>query len=402
MINTLHYTKMDRSNKYLSKMCYDRTYGRLGDVVHRCLLFIVFSLIMFAYMTESELSKPLKYVGIGILVMMVICEMLRRRKIERDRILLSCICSGILLIAVVFQWLSGLSPSQLLEAIAYVITFNCIAIFGDHIFRDAKDLYCVALCISLITIVDWAMSIPLLRAQAVIMPMRRRMWGHFSHPNMLGGTLMAACAMLSVYRRRSLFLSKKRLRRIALLQICLIIMIYLTDSRTSMISLAVFFAVLYGYEMIRRGKRIRVTRLLVLLLIAGVIGVFVFAAYIAKIETFTGRLSAIGLYSANFDEILFGKGLMGAAGNDNGGNEVAWLTLFANMGLCGVVTFAIVLFCLLFWGRRFVKRRGIVYATMAMFMVGSIGEAFMVNLTNVMPLMVWTMLSNLCFEKDLI
>lgn len=229
---------------------------------------------------------------------------------------------------------------------------------------------------------------------------RSRLWGGFTHPNHLGGIISSSIIGLYVYnfiikieKRRNKFLY-----RIVLLT--LIVLLYATKSRTSWIVTIVAIVIMNLRYISTKPKVFRIIMYVLLVIGSIYIGYFFITEYALQQDAFTGRLLIFETMEVTPDTFLVGNGMVNAANldrtNANGGAmEMAWVMLFYKNGLIGVISFISIILVLIKRLKR-VENLSQLWAfrgVLTAFMIGTIGEAYMVNITNVPSMFNWVMLS---------
>ena len=234
---------------------------------------------------------------------------------------------------------------------------------------------------------------------------RSRLWGGFTHPNNLGGII--SCAIIGLYTYKFIGgIKSKNKKYYHLILTILIFLIYATKSRTSWIVTIVAIAVMNIKIISTKEKSVRILLYTLLTMGALYIGYFFLTQYALQDGAFTGRLAIFSTMEVTPKTFLVGNGMVNASSldrtNTNGGAmEIAWIMLFYKNGIIGVLSFITVILILI----RKIKKvkninqlwafRGILIS----FMIGTVGEAYMVNITNVPAMFNWIMLCVLSSQK---
>ncbi|WP_262316605.1 hypothetical protein [Lacticaseibacillus parakribbianus] len=282
--------------------------------------------------------------------------------------------------------------------------------FGDLIISNMSDLSSATFGLfaaELMTIcLTWS-----LRAQQLASPYSTRVrvfWG-FTHPNMIGSLaeiLIFAALTLLILQWKKIF---RTIKWYALLIIAVqsVYIIKVSDSRTSLFSTIVFVGFL-ALEWLRRvSKKWFLFVLISLLPVVTLVAVNFVQSYLLNDVAFMSRLN-FGLMKATPLTALVGNGMVSNAdlnmSNMNGAHgEMAAALLFYKNGISGIIGYVAIFGNL--WLHLRVQanhlQKIIGAALLSAILVGSIGEAYIVNITNVFPMLGLILLSSLTYNQNI-
>lgn len=235
---------------------------------------------------------------------------------------------------------------------------------------------------------------------------RSRLWGGFTHPNHLGGIISSSIIGLYVYNFTNKIEEKKLKILYTMTIIFLIILLYSTKSRTSWIVTIVAIVVMNMRYISTKPKVVKLITYCIIIIGSLCISYFFIREYALQQDAFIGRLRIFETMTVTPNTFLVGNGMVNASSldraNTNGGAmEIAWVMLFYKNGIIGTISFISIILILVKRLTRVTNInqiwafRGILVA----FMVGTLGEAYLVNITNVPALFNWVMLSVLSSNK---
>ena len=367
-------------------------------------IWLIFFLQTMSFLMTLNLNF-LKYISIFILNGLVILKCIKNGINEKD-LAIFLILFIILLLSCAFQ---NTLISGKISSIVFYITFLTWSLLSYKIINKREQILYVVYGISIAVIIGLVITFNEVLSQlASIYNSRTRLWGGFTHPNHLGGIVSSAIIGLYTYKfLGGVKLKNKKYYYLSL--IVLIVLLYATKSRTSWIVTIVAITVMNIKFISTKQKSIRI--LLYSLLVFGTIfiGYFFITEYALQDTAFTGRLAIFNTMEVKPKTFLVGNGMVNAANlnreNTNGGAmEIAWVMLFYKNGIIGVLTFIIIILILL--GRlKKVKNINQVWAfrgILIAFMIGTLGEAYMVNITNIPSLFNWVILCVLSSSKFIV
>lgn len=364
--------------------------------------FIAFFVAVLAYDTAINLAY-IKYISIGVLIFLAWFR--TKGKLQRSRMIVVIPVFLILVVSCLFQ---DTTFSEKLTSILFYATLVSWIVYGDNVYRNTFEIFSATIGTYVgmiyVIITSWGLTAQQL---ALTSESRQRMWWAFPHPNTLGSICAAIIiVMISLY-----FLQGKHQSRIQTLISSGIIIstgviLFLTDSRTAEITVLIFVVLLLMWKLRKISKNIRVIIYLFISLVL-VYSVYVFVdKYALNDQAFQMRMSIFSRMIITPMTALFGNGMVDASSlnvtNINGGNyEIAWVTLFYKNGIVGILSYLVLVLFLILRSRLiiFYRRRWLIGAILLELFVGSFGEALIINLTNVSPMLVIPFLGALVFSN---
>lgn len=372
--------------------------------VDSIIIFLIFFLQTMSFVMTLNLNN-IKYISIFILNGLVMCHCMKKG-IKRHEFIAYLVLFIILLVSCSFQ---NTSISGKVSSIVFYITFLIWTLLSYKIIYKRRHILYIVYGITVAIVLGLVLTFNEVLVQlASIYNTRSRLWGGFTHPNNLGGII--SCAIIGLYTYKFIGnIKDKNKKYYYSMLIILIFLLYATKSRTSWIVTIVAIVVMNIKKINTMDKSTRFV--LKILLIAGgiYISYFFFTEYALQDGAFNGRLKIFDTMEVTPRTFIVGNGMVNAAqldrSNTNGGAmEIAWVMLFYKNGIIGVISFIATIAILLLRIRR-VKNINQVWAfrgILIAFMVGTIGEAYMVNITNVPSMFNWIILSVLSSNKLII
>lgn len=358
------------------------------------IIFIIFFLQTMSFVMTLNLNN-IKYISIFMLNGLVVINCLKRG-IKRREFILCLILFITLFTTCAFQ---NTSFSGKISSIVFYITFLIWTLLSYKVINKKKHILCIIIGIATAVILGLLLTFNEVVVQlASIYNSRNRLWGGFTHPNNLGG--ITSCVIIGLYAYKFIGGIKEKNKKYYYLFIFIFIFIlYATKSRTSWIVTIVAIIVMNIKFIECKQKSVRIMLYILLAIGSIYIGYFFLMEYALQDGAFIGRLEIFNTMEISLKTFFTGNGMVNASDldrtNTNGGAmEIAWVMLFYKNGVIGVVAFITVILVLL---RRIRKINSInqVWAfrgILVAFMVGTLGEAYMVNITNVPSMFNWIIL----------
>ena len=230
---------------------------------------------------------------------------------------------------------------------------------------------------------------------------RIRVYGGFSHPNILGAMLATAFLEVMLYLY---FLKKNEITFatrfvLILYEIVLIGLVVLTNSRTAMIMSAGAVMVLFSQKLKRLPGGFR------LILYSIVVG-FVFyifnnyvVDYLVNDAAFGGRI--LGLTSTDYTVLqkIVGHGMTGSADTIGAhGKEIAWASIYFKIGGVGIITYICLIVGLITKniGLENIRQKKAAWTCLVFMLFSTLGDPYIINIANSASLFMWAGTSAMC------
>lgn len=371
------------------------------SIGENALIFMSFFISVIAYVKDFNLAS-IKYIGILVTIAIVIKNL--NGIIEKRRAIVSLIVLTILISSCLFQDTTIL---QKMISIGFYFVLVFWLFFGEKIFRNTGSIKSALFGITsatflgiMLTWSDRSMQL------SNYFNSRSRVWWGFTHANTLGS--IAECmiigALCVLFINKGIIGRKKKVFYYVCLILAGVYLLQVTDSRTAMISVIALVFVM-GTSLLKKVDAVtRFFLVLFFVLLVCIISYKFLTGYALTDEAFTARLNAFSDMKVNPLTFFVGNGMVDTSelnmANANGGHgEIALVQLFYKNGILGVIAY-ILIFGYLFLRINQIKssrRRKLSNAVIIALLVGSIGEAFLVNITNVLPMFLFILLSSLIF-----
>lgn len=369
--------------------------------IYNKIFFFIFFAMVFAYDMNLNLDF-LKYFAIGITIIATIINL--RGKFPKRKFELMILMLFPLIVSSLFQ---NTTFPQKLTSFVFYITFLVWMLFGDNILTTIDSVYYSVLGVCsgtfAVIITSWSMMYTQL---ANIYNSRQRVWWAFPHANTLGSIASASIVALICF----LIFKKNKLSKLRLLVVIaeftfMSVILIGTRSRTSEITIVIFLTVLLFSRLRKFSKLVRIVSysLIILGIVFG--SVFFIKEYALSDAAFEARLLIFQRLQTNLQTTIVGNGMVDFANlntqNANGASgEIAAVMLFYKNGIIGLIVYVVV-FATLFFQISSVQdktRKTVSYALMFSVLVGSLGEALIVNITNVSPMLTLMLMSSVIFN----
>lgn len=274
-------------------------------------------------------------------------------------------------------------------ALSYIIVFALYRLVGRNIYITYRSMFYCALGIFFAIFFALALSKNEIISQLLYgIEGRRRVFGKFSHANIFASIVFAG----NIFCTTSFIFEKnKALRRLMAFFIIIgFIFIFLSNSRTTMVIMFIYFCYI-GYKKIcnsinRKSEMLFIT----FVILVGALTAYLFVfEYVLAQKTFWTRMDDYQRISLHGIEWLFGH--MFSSSASGGSFEFAPYTIVYRMGVIGCICY-IALFYQLFKNRKNIsgKQRSLYEASLLSFLVSTIGEAYIINITQVLSFSMYT------------
>lgn len=237
---------------------------------------------------------------------------------------------------------------------------------------------------------------------------RIRVYGGFSHPNILGAMLATAFLEGMIYLY---FLKKNEIKFVTrvvfvIYEIVLVGLVISTNSRTAMIMLSGAVLVLLS---IKLGKFHVGFRLIFYSIVVGLVFYIInnyVVDYLVNDAAFGGRI--VGLISTDYNIVqkVVGHGMTGSADTIGAhGKEIAWASIYFKIGVVGVVTYICMILGLVIKavGLENVRQKKTAWACLVFMLLSTLGDPYIINIANSASLFMWAGTSAVCskyFDMD--
>lgn len=368
------------------------------------IIFLIFFLQTMSFVMTLNLNS-IKYISIFILNGLVIIKCLKNG-IKKNEFRIYITLFIILLISCSFQ---NTSFSGKLTSITFYVTFLIWTLLSYKVINERRHILCIVsgIVVAIILGLGLTFNQVILQLSSIYNP-RSRLWGGFTHPNHLGGIISSAIIGLYAYKFIG-GVKEKNKKYYYFTLLLLVFLLYCTKSRTSWIVTIVAIIVMNIKSIATKKKAIRIILYILLIIISFFIAYFFLTEYALQDGAFIGRLSIFSTMNVTLKTFFIGNGMVNSSSldrvNTNGGAmEMAWVMLFYKNGIIGVLSFIIIILILLD-RLKIVKNINQVWAfrgILIAFMIGTLGEAYMVNITNIPSLFNWVILCVLSSNKFIV
>lgn len=298
------------------------------------------------------------------------------------------------------------SVKQKMFSFFFYTVLICWTLHGHEIIKSTKHIFAAGMGIVLGIIVGLAYSKGELLVQlSGLYNSRARLWGAFTHPNHLGAAATAAIIAMTCY----FVLSGWKKRRIVpiLLMGLMILTLLETKSRTALIMVITFFTIYRMQFMKKLSSSMRPIVWILLIILAGWIAYSFFTGYAQEDAAYSARLNIFDTMIVTPKTFLVGNGMVDAASlnreNAAGGSmEIGWVMLFYKNGVIGLIAYVYIIGHMIARIKRIssLKQRWLAWAVLGSMMIGTFGEAYIVNITNISPMLEWILLGALTFKEE--
>lgn len=240
---------------------------------------------------------------------------------------------------------------------------------------------------------------------------RRRVWGGFTHANTLGSICVAGIILIICY---VFFLKKSSVRKSDIIKISIMLctflgFLYLSKSRTSLIVFIMFCCVLL-LKYIRKFKKNSRLYIVLILIVGSSAIIYLFAAeYALSDTTFLMRLQSTE--KTDIIELPFwvGRGMLRTEDVQNiltpgTYTEIAWVMLFYKNGVIGIILYIFLIYSIYKIYKKNLhqnKQPLMFWAILISMLVGTLGEAYIVNITNVISMVEFLLLNYYSHSQDI-
>lgn len=366
------------------------------------IIFLAFFISTMSYSRFFSLGI-LKYVSIAATIAIFLYR--SRGIFDREKFKIATI---IVLILTFFTAFQDTTLSQKATSFFFYVVLVTWLFFGNQIFENRMDVWAGVLGVlsaqGYVIITTWG-----LRAQqlALISNTRHRVYWGFMHPNFLAsfseGIILAVIVLYVLDATR-----KSHIKQLAygMLIVISFYLIMVSGSRTALISVGMFLIFLTLGVARERLRKWSVVGMIFIVIGSVFAFIRVYQSYLSEDTSFVSRFNA-GLMKVTARTMIVGNGMVSQAElnleNLNGTHgEVALVSLFYKNGLIGIVAY-VAIFGFIFYSISLIKdarRKMIVKSLVFSVLIGSFGEPFIVNITNVFPMMIFLLISCLTFGNS--
>lgn len=354
-------------------------------------LAFVFFTVAFSYSEYASNHEMvnIKYIGIVLLLYNMLKKQVKLAVLPKqwfNRCVCLCLFFGIACIP------QNASIFELVQTLAYMVFIGSLVQYANVIINKESDLFMIALGIFIAVL----LAIKLEPTSMMLQGMgRQRVYGGFMHPNAFGNACMSICFCLFI----CLFNKKKKI----LYYIIILSMIAFSfdwiiksDSNNALYTTLLFFAMIVYFKL---TKHYNISKGFIIILF---IACIVFGGYYmynnmseGLFESLMTRLNSINYINTdNIWELLFGNGLVGVASNSKWGSEFSITQMIIKIGIVGSLVLIYLFYYLCRKGFSNKNTDVDIYICLFVaFMVGSIAEAYIVNITNTFATLMWLLIA---------
>lgn len=363
--------------------------------INKNIIFIVFFLQTISFVSAWNISW-IKYVGILILNFEIIFLCIKKGVTKQEVIAFISIFT-LLCISCSFQ------DTSFVQKIISMIFYGTLLIWTLLSYKMInKTEHILYICCGIIVAVIFSliMTHDQISVQLnSIYNTRHRIWGGFEHPNSLGGILFTAIIGMYSYNFIKNIQNKRNKIIYYIFLILLTVLLYFTKSRTSWIITIVAILVMNIYRLrgIKAVQRVILYSLIILFCLF--VGYYFIKYYALQDVAFMNRFKIFDRMTVTLKTFFVGNGMVNAdnlnRGNTNGGvMEIAWVMLFYKNGIIGIISFISIILLILINARKVKdeKQKWVFIGILISFLLSSLGEAYIVNITNIPAMFNWIML----------
>lgn len=365
-------------------------------------LVLAFFLISISYFDIKYHFAPLKYIGLVIIDIIALKDVLNSGQMERHKATAIFAITFFFLIPV---FLSG-GVGALVNALIYGVQLGIIIFYSGNILRNPNDYLSIALGGILSMVMAFILDFNKVLSQMSYSFGRVRVCGAFMHPNTFGAVALSVFACLFVYlalRRDELRFFQKLLCYAA---ICgCVYAAVLSDSNNALIGILLFFLLLIVYKTIEVFSIPEFIAKLIMVVLIIVFGYQLINSFdedlMASLTTRVSSFEAIS--NMPFLKLILGYGISG--GGDVGigwGAEFSLTQLIYKTGIAGVMVYVLIFGGLYLNSRHTEKKnKHYVECLIVVFLVCSIVEPYITNITNILPMYFLIMISSLANKSQI-
>ena len=362
-------------------------------------IYVCFVVVTLSYVPSLPFGKY-KMIAVAISIIYPLVSMVSKDSMQKQ---------DLILIFVLFYsaLLQDTSIFQKFMSLFFYVTLIMWSLHGNEIMKNLSCIYSSGMGIATGIFIGLMYSRNEILVQlSGVFNSRRRLYGGFSHPNSLGAMATAALVALFTYTVVKTRKTRKERFFLSAIKALLFIVLLETKSRTALIMFIVFLGV-YNLHYVKKLKLIY-QYFVYFLLVLGIVFIFYYfvTSYAQEDVAYAGRLKIFNTMVVTPKIFLVGNGMVGAASLDRtntggGAMEIAWVMLFYKNGIIGIIAYIYILYYI---ARQILlinntKRKWLAIAVLSSMLIGTLGEAYIVNITNVLPMMEWILVSTLALKE---
>lgn len=351
------------------------------------LITMIYFIITLSYLEIFKNISNVKFIGIFLMDLFMLKEyFLYKQKFVKKELY---ILISVMYLFGLISLLQGHNIGYYVYSLFYGFQLSVLFIYSHKLFESTTDILFASAGI-LLALIMGILSVPdafLLQGYG-----RLRAYGGFLHPNTFGATSFSVMVGIILHL---LFVKKNIL--IKLFEILLIIFLMYccikSDSRNAIYASIIYLILLILIKkfFINKNKHNKVIVFYVAILISGVSFYFLITSMNEDFYfTLFHRLNTIFLVNQqSVFNILFGNGLISSGLSTIAGTEFSIASILLRVGIIGICIY-LYLFCysirknMLNYDK--IKQK-IFYCLLIIFLLCSTTEAYIINITNVLPML---------------
>lgn len=285
---------------------------------------------------------------------------------------------------------------QKMVSILYYLTLLIWFSYSGNLIRYKENILAMGLGGGIACLLGLFMTRNLINSQMNNMFItRRRIYGGFAHPNILGAMLATAILEVALF----IYFSKKKFLNVLLLGYIFVlsVMLYYTNSRT-----AIFMLIggVMGLLFLKINKFPYIIRYLSYIVIFLMIIYFIrtyIVGYVLTDEAYGGRI--YGLFNTGDYSIIqkiFGHGMTSSSETVGAhGKEIAWASIYFKLGTIGIFVYVymIIVFIIGILKIHDLKKKQAAIACIVFMLLSTFGDPYIINIANSASVFMWAVTS---------
>ena len=359
---------------------------------------IIMIMMVFSYVTIWDVNN-IKY--FAIILSLIGMYFKGSITLERNKIFFYSLLMFIFIVSTLFQ---PISISQKILAIGFYVVLLSWLLFGYKLITTPNTFLRMAEVMLIAVAVVLFFSVDLINSQlGNIYNIRRRVWGGFTHANTLGSICVSGIMFIICYLVLDNYKSFERRKKMLILILLsmFLAVLFITKSRTSLAMLIVFVGIVCLPVLKRFEKHSRIISIFTGIVVVIILSYLFLSEYALNDQAFILRLNSFNHSSSSLYSFMFGMGMVDARTVQNSmlsrnSLEIAWVMIFYKNGLIGLITYLLLFIYTAFAVKKKSlppKQKVLFWATYFSMLIGSFGEAYIINITNVISMVQFLLLS---------
>lgn len=363
---------------------------------------LAFFLISISYFSQQYPFAPLKYLGLIIIDAIALKSVITSHQIEKRKFVVMIALSYYF----IFPLVLGGRGSEITNAIIYVVQFAVIIFYSKNIFHTSNDILSAAIGGIAAMILAFAIDPAIVFRQMSYRFGRVRICGAFAHPNTLGAVALSVYIYLIVYLSL-----QKQIKGLSKILVFLsiagsVFAAFLSDSNNAKFGVLLFTLIIITFKIVELFSIHRVVANIIMVVFVIVFGVLLVNSFDAELtDSLVNRVSSIEFISSmSLFEVLFGTGIVGGGQLGIGfGAEFSLTQIIYKTGIIGCLIYVLIFLNWVLQSKKVSAiRANYVKYVMITFLVCSVAEPYITNITNILPMFLLILISTLADPNHLL